>query len=74
MRTMVPLANAGHRICSPVEAGDNGWLVRFMQACRDRAGCPMPTCVRAHAYYTNVDQMAQYLVSLRSPLIYRMSN
>lgn len=63
MRTMVPLANNGHQICSPVEAGDNGWLKKFMDACKNRAGCPMPTCVRAHVYQKSVDAMAGYLVS-----------
>jgi hypothetical protein len=59
---MVPLANNGHKICSPVEAGDNGWLKKFMDACKNRAGCPMPTCVRAHVYQKSVDAMAGYLV------------
>lgn len=62
-RTFGPLAASGHEICSPAVAGGPGWLIDFMNACKGRAGCPVPSCIRVHTYQTSVDAFKGYVVS-----------
>jgi hypothetical protein len=68
---MGPFKAQGHRLGSPAPAGDSGWLVDFINACRADAECAavQPDFITLHLYTTTAGVVSDYLVRRSSPII-----